>query len=165
MKIFLIGMPGSGKSTIGRLLADKLKYKFADLDTIIEERAQRTVQSLFADGEEAFREAEHEALLYVCQEECDAVIASGGGTPCFFDNMTVINSSGTSIFIDVPLATLIERTSKSAKRPLLQGNKEEKLKSLLKERKAYYKQAKIHFQTDGADSATVASRLLRVLDS
>ena len=105
MLLFLIGYMGCGKSSIGRPLAKRLGLKFVDMDAEIERRCGVSVQQFFADrGEEAFRRLERELLRELTSAE-DTVVATGGGVPCFFDNMelniSVRTSSGASRFIRV----------------------------------------------------------------
>ena len=93
-RIFLIGYMGSGKTTLGKAFARAMQLQFIDLDWYIEERFHKTVQELFAErGENGFREIERNMLHEVGDFE-DVLIAAGGGTPCFFDNMDYMNSVG-----------------------------------------------------------------------
>src|SRR6187402_3759097 len=102
MKYFLIGLPGSGKTTLGRKLATTLKIPFVDLDHEIEERETISTQVIFKKfGEKYFREVESTVLKAWCERMGSFVMATGGGAPCFFDNMDTINQAGKSIFIDV----------------------------------------------------------------
>ena len=99
MLIFLIGYMGSGKTTIGRGLARRLGLRFIDMDTEVEQRTGMSVTDYFAArGEEAFRGEEREVLRCLTNEQ-DAVVATGGGVPCFFDNMEVMNASGLTIYL------------------------------------------------------------------
>jgi shikimate kinase len=96
MRIYLVGYMGCGKSTIGRKIGDLLGICFIDLDKYIEERYFKTVPAIFAEeGECRFREKERRSLLEVSQFE-DVVVGTGGGTPCFFDNMEVMNDNGVT---------------------------------------------------------------------
>jgi shikimate kinase len=121
MKIFLIGLPGSGKSTLGKGLAQALKIPFVDLDTEIEKNAGRPISAIFEkEGEDYFRKLESEALKkWAGNPSLDFVMATGGGAPCFFDNMKVIKGAGRSIFLDVPATEIVRRinTLNRAKRP------------------------------------------------
>ena len=99
MKIFLIGLPGSGKSTIGKSLALELSYPFIDLDLDIEKAEGRTIKQIFKQMHEGyFRQLESKALKKYCQSQDSFVMATGGGAPCFFDNMEQINQAGKSVF-------------------------------------------------------------------
>ncbi len=137
MIIFLIGLPGSGKTTLGKQLANVLKFKFIDLDTVIENTREKTIPEIFkTDGEDQFRVFEKEALHSSIKRN-NVIISTGGGTPCFFDNMEQMNASGTTLFIDVTPNELINRMSGDgqADRPLLSGKSEIELKAELEEKR------------------------------
>ena len=98
-RIFLIGYMGVGKTTLGKALADRTGLSFIDLDLFIEGRYRKTIRQIFeAEGEEAFREIERKALHEVAEFE-DIILSTGGGTPCFFDNMTYMNRVGTTVYL------------------------------------------------------------------
>lgn len=122
MRIFLLGFMGAGKSTAGKLLATKLNLKFIDLDEEIEKAEGKTVDAIFEmRGEEYFRNAEKEMLQKIVAEN-DVVIATGGGTPCFFDNMEMMNQNGITVFLQMSPGSLFVRLMKSKKeRPLLKN--------------------------------------------
>ncbi len=118
--IFLIGMPSSGKSTLGRQIAKSLGYEFVDLDVRIEIAEGKKISEIFSlNGEEYFRKAENVQLKKV-QKDAKLVIATGGGVPCFHDGMDFIKENGISIFLDVKPQMLVERmkSSKKNERPL-----------------------------------------------
>ena len=148
MRIYLVGFMGCGKSTIGRKLAILLSMNFIDLDKYIEERYFKTVPLIFSEeGENGFRKKERHSLMEVSQFE-DVVIGTGGGTPCFFDNMEVMNLSGITIYLAPDTETLANRILKSkTERPLISGKSREELISYinlaLKKRIPFYEQAKI----------------------
>ncbi len=107
--IFLIGMPSSGKSTLGKSLAYALHYRFIDTDKLIVRQEGRSIAHIFTQsGEAYFREAERRVLQAI-QPGGSLVVATGGGMPCFHDNMTHINSTGVSVFLDVPVEMLVRR--------------------------------------------------------
>ena len=101
IRIFLIGYMGAGKTTLGKAFAKKYNLSFVDLDWYIEERFHKTVQELFAErGEDGFRELERNMLHEVADFE-NVIISTGGGAPCFFDNMDFMNKSGITVFLNV----------------------------------------------------------------
>lgn len=147
MLIFLIGFMGSGKSYVGKLLAGKLNCPFIDLDEYIEQQENKTIPQLFEIvGESGFRQLEKKHLKSLNQQK--AVIATGGGTPCFFDNLSYMQNLGLVIFLNVPSHVLVKRLqAESAQRPLIAelGPKalEKFIEDKLVERLAYYNQATI----------------------
>ena len=118
--IFLIGMPSSGKSTLGRQIAKSLGYEFIDLDIRIEIAEGKKISEIFSlNGEEYFRKIENQQLNKILKDS-KMVVATGGGTPCFHNGLDYIKENGISIFLDVKPAMLVERmkVSKKNERPL-----------------------------------------------
>jgi len=155
VKIFLIGLPGSGKTTIGKHLAERLSLPFIDLDFEIEKAESQTVQKIFAERKENyFREIESKTLKGLCTGKGDFVLATGGGTPCFYDNIEVMNNSGKTIFIDVQAAEIVDRLSKTilVERPLFAKLSPEQLKDkiqwLRSQRIPFYRQAGLTINSD-----------------
>ncbi len=148
MKLFILGYMGSGKSTIGLLLAQKMQYNFIDLDVYIENKTKKTITEIFnIEGETKFRELEKQYLSEVINEE-NTVVALGGGTTCFNNNMDIINQSGTSIYLEMDAETLMERLSTAKNnRPLIQNLNKAELKKFIKatleKRTPIYNQANI----------------------
>lgn len=145
-RIFLIGYMGAGKTTLGRALARDLGVEFIDLDWYIEDRFHARIPDIFArEGEQRFRQMEQRMLHEVAQFE-DVVIACGGGTPCFFDNMDFINAHAASVYLKATPQVLEAhlRMGKSV-RPLIQGKTPEELRAYigqsLAEREPFYAKA------------------------
>ena len=147
-RIYLIGFMGSGKSTLGKRLKSELEWDFIDLDDYFEERYHVTIKQYFADyGEQAFRDAEKKMLEEVSQIN-RIIIATGGGTPCFFDNMQRMNETGLTIYIKLSVDTLAGRLSGARQvRPLVADKTGDELQQYiqdkLQERIPYYEQAKV----------------------
>lgn len=146
MKIFLIGFMGCGKSTLGKKLATKLGYDFIDLDQVLEDHIATSIGDYFAaHGEEAFRALESK-LLKEYNYPLNCIVATGGGAPCYFDNMEWMNNNGTTLYIEMPPIALAKRLEKGKeKRPLLRDMSEEQLikfiETKLEERDRFYKRA------------------------
>jgi shikimate kinase len=152
MKVFLLGLPGSGKTTLGKKLASALKLPFVDLDKEIERKEGKPIPEIFAEKkEDYFRQVESSLLKKWCSRPDDFVMATGGGAPCFFDNIQVINKSGKSIFLDVPASEIVRRMSRAGveKRPLLAASGIDGLKDHIEfmrsNRISYYGQAAFVF--------------------
>jgi len=147
-------MPGSGKSTLGKQLAEELKVRFVDLDAEIERSEQKSIPEIFElHGEDYFREAESHSLKNVALGSgMGFVMATGGGTPCFFDNLSRMNESGVTIFLDVSLDTLIQRLLESdlSSRPKF-GDRQglsDRLIRMTNERKSFYTKATLVLKGD-----------------
>lgn len=167
-RIYLIGFMGSGKSHTGRQLAGKLGYAFVDLDDRIEAEAGMDIPAIFRrDGEDEFRRIEQK-VLHATQNLQATVISTGGGTPCFFDNMDWMNRHGLTIFLDASAEVLARRLMpERAHRPLLQPYNRDTLidfiRSKLAERMYFYQKAQIHF-LQPESSGDVATALLKQMD-
>lgn len=146
MRIYLIGYMGCGKSTLGKKLAKHAGLQFIDMDHYIEKRNCKTVPQIFAeDGEAEFRKKERKALEEL-SEFSNVVIATGGGAPCFFDNVELMNRTGKTIYLNIDPKILADRLMKSkTERPLIKGKSKEELVAFidetLKKRNEFYLQA------------------------
>lgn len=157
IRIFLIGYMGAGKTTLGKAFAREMKVPFIDLDWYIEERFHKSIPELFRErGEEAFRELERR-MLHEAGEFEDVVISTGGGTPCFFDNMDYMNRQGQTVFLDVHPDILFRRLRVATQqRPILQGKTDEELRAFIVEalgkRAPFYGQARYRFDAGRLES-------------
>ena len=144
---------GAGKTTLGKAFARKLNLPFVDLDWYMEERFHKTVGELFVErGETGFRELEKNMLHEVGAFE-DVVISTGGGAPCFFDNMDFMNRNGETVFLNVHPDVLFRRLRVAKQqRPILQGKQDDELKEFiiqaLEKRAPFYSQAQYVFNAD-----------------
>jgi shikimate kinase len=144
--IFFIGFMGCGKTTWSRKLAAHLGYDFVDLDHLLEEQAGMTIAEYFAThGEDSFRILESEVLRQTPYTQ-NTVVSTGGGLPCFFDNMVWMNAHGKTVYIKLSPKTLVDRLERSKnKRPLLREKQGEELLAFiterLAEREVFYLQA------------------------
>jgi shikimate kinase len=149
MKIYLIGLPGCGKSTLGKQLSKRLGFPFIDLDIALEQREGKPVKDIFKlNGEDYFRQIESDTLKKVSNGLPDVFIATGGGSPVFFYNMYFMNKLGQTVFLDVPAREIANRILKSKKdeRPLLARLAPDELKDqvefLRSQRINFYNKAK-----------------------
>ncbi|MBO7192716.1 MAG: shikimate kinase [Bacteroidaceae bacterium] len=158
-RIFLTGYMGSGKTTLGRALAEEIGIPFIDLDHYIEKRYCKTIAQLFAEkGEDGFRDIERRMLHEVGDFE-DVIISTGGGTPCFFDNIEYMNSQGTTVYLDVPIERLFIRLCIArSKRPLIKDKNDDELMAFITEQLAkrapHYSKAQYTFKADRLEDAT-----------
>lgn len=142
--IFLVGLPGAGKSTVGQFLAHEMARSFVDLDLVIEQTAGMPIPEIFdKKGEAHFRLLEKEALRSMPVEK--SVVSTGGGAPCFHGNMDWMNQHGVTVFLNPPIDIILKRVQKQGDRPLLAGNAREKLTLLARKRLPYYRQAGLEF--------------------
>jgi len=138
--IYLIGMMGSGKTTVGKLLSEKMKRPYLDLDFLIETKAQLSVNDIFNEkGESYFRQVESEILMNI--NESRAIVSCGGGVILEESNRSFMRLTGKVVFLALPLIELVKRLKTATNRPLLRGNRmEEKIKDLWTKRKKYYEE-------------------------
>lgn len=157
IRIFLTGYMGAGKTTLGKAFARDLGLSFIDLDWYIEERFHKTIRELFIErGEASFRELERSMLHEVAEFE-DVVISTGGGTPCFFDNMEFMNGQGQTVFLDVHPDILFSRLRVATQqRPILQGKTDGELRDFiveaLEKRAPFYLRARYRFDAGQLES-------------
>jgi len=156
-RLFLIGYMGTGKTTIGRELAEALNLEFIDLDNYIEYRYQKTVGQLFEEfGEDGFRDIERRVLREIGEFE-NVVVSAGGGTPCFYDNMEYMKQAGKTIYLKSSPEALAKRLNTwKEKRPLIKDKDEKELYLFidenLRKREPYYSTADLVFETEELES-------------
>lgn len=164
LNLYLIGMMGAGKTTVGQVLAQQLGYQFFDTDTVIEQLAGQPITNLFADlGEAGFRELETRVLSEL-SAYTRLAIATGGGIVTQQMNWSYLRN-GLIIWLDVPLAQLQERLQADTTRPLLQqGELTERLQTLLEQRRSLYAQADLRLESGATDTPEqIASRILALI--
>ena len=163
-RIFLIGYMGAGKTTVGKVLSQQLELSFIDLDHYIEGRYHKTVGQLFAErGEEAFRDIERRMLREVAAFE-DVLVSTGGGAPCFFDNIEFMNSKAQTIYLKATPEILFQHLKMGKnERPLLKNKTDEELMQFITEslatREPYYSKADYIFDI------TLLNSIDRIKDS
>jgi shikimate kinase len=150
--VYLTGFMGSGKTTVGKLIAEKLELPFVDLDQYIENKTGQKIANIFTEyGEERFRKIENDCLLEIISPLKQQIIALGGGTICYYHAVETIKANGFLIYLKTDVETLRKRLLKdSGQRPLLSG---EDLKAYiekkLEERRMYYEQSNYTFDATG----------------
>lgn len=168
MKITLVGYMGSGKSTIGKELAALLNLHFIDLDKQIEKHTGKTVSELFKEGEIKFRKLEREVLLNTLKSNSNIVLAVGGGTPVFYDNMKQLNDYSTSVYLQSNPAHLVERlVNDKSHRPLIAHLSDEALPEFIAkhlfERRNFYEQADLTVSVNSKSTEEITKEIIRLL--
>jgi shikimate kinase len=169
-KIVLIGYMGVGKTTVAQILAEKLNVECIDLDKLIEEEAQLTIDEIFKQkGELYFRKVEHNLFKKLLQEEKELILSTGGGTPCYANNHLLLNEKEVvSFYLNASVDLLYERLKDDKKeRPLVAQQTEEELKEFIAkhlfDRSYFYNQATYKISVDGKNAIEVASEIMRCL--
>jgi shikimate kinase len=162
--IYLVGFMGTGKSAVGRALAENKKWKFIDLDEFIELREKKAIPDIFAQkGEAYFRRLEKKALKEVAKEE-KFVVACGGGIVVDADNIKAMKETGKIICLKASPKKILERVSGTLHRPLLNvQNPQERIELLLKLRSSYYAKAHKCVDTSRLSIKEVTARILKIL--
>ena len=170
MKVVLVGYMASGKSSVGKLLAQEMSMDFIDLDEYMEHHLQKTIGDIFSEkGEIFFRKTEHAMLSEVLDQHDNVVLSTGGGTPCYGNNMDlVLEKSDHSIYLQLPISVLVERVKgEQAQRPLIKdiaiADLPEFIGKHLFERRQFYTRAKHTVSCDGKDLGTVVSEIRELL--
>jgi shikimate kinase len=160
-RIFLVGFMCSGKSTVGKLLANKLGYTFWDIDQVIEEREGKSIEEIFKDrGEEYFRSLEKKVLEEFLKKE-KVVVSTGGGLGADQIAMETMKSAGLVVWLDLDFETFLQRCAHQEGRPLLKKGMDY-LRALMEEREKVYRLAHVRLKTDKPPNALV-ERLLSQL--
>lgn len=137
MRYFLIGYKSSGKTTLGKKLANKLNMQFIDLDEYIEDKENKSIPELYTNlGEKKFREMEGKALNDIVEKD-HLVISTGGGTPCHCDNMNIMQSKGITIYLKIAEDVLVHRLKIAASnnRPIVKGKTKEEIQKYVNDLK------------------------------
>lgn len=165
-KIVLLGYMGSGKTTIAKLLSEKIKIQVLDLDKSIEERLNLSVKTIFeTKGEIYFRKIEHQIFSELMVNDESMILSLGGGTPCYAGNHLLLNGEGvTSIYLKASIETLYERLSVAkSDRPLLSEMEKEEMKEFIAkhlfDRSYYYNQATFKVAVDGKYPEAIAKEI------
>lgn len=170
-KVILIGYMAVGKTTIAKLLSEKMGVKHVDLDNLIEKKTNLTVGELFKQkGEIYFRKVEHEIFKEVIQNDDNLIISTGGGTPCYADNYLFLNGNNSiSIYLNASLPIILDRLRSEKKtRPLVANLSQEELKEFvakhLFERSYFYNQATFKVAIDNKLPYVIVEEILQLLD-
>lgn len=152
-KVFLVGMPGSGKSRMAKFISSVTDLSYKDLDDEIERTEGKSIKEIFKNhGETYFRNKETKILKNIIEKDKNLIIATGGGTPCFNHNIDLINKSGLSIFLNTSLDVIVERISRKNKRPLFKNKHvEETVKKMFQERIKFYSKSRHHVTKNNRD--------------
>ncbi|MEH1794869.1 shikimate kinase [Nostoc sp.] len=164
VNLYLIGMMGVGKTTVGPLLAKHLGYGFVDIDGVIAKATSKSVSQLFAEvGEAGFRQVESDVLSQVCAFT-KLTIATGGGIVLRRENWGYLHH-GLIVWLDVPVELIYSRLAEDTTRPLLQdADLKSKLRSLLEQRTPLYSQADLHITVqEGETPEDIANRIIEVI--
>ncbi len=157
--IYLVGFMGSGKSTVGKILAEKLNMNFVDIDKLIEEKEGMKIKDIFEQkGESYFRELERKQIEATVKQE-GLVVSTGGGLGANLDNMNFMKKNGDVVWLDVSLNTVLDRLKNDQDRPLLK-QPTEKIKQLFEERKNVYRLANIRVNVDKKTPSQIVEEIL-----
>jgi shikimate kinase len=172
MNIFLIGFMASGKTTVGKILSNRLRMPFTDLDIEIEKKHGISASKYYATyGEKSFREIERNILLELINNQ-NLIISTGGGAPCFFDNMEIMNREGITVYLKMNREAILQRLLKlspaSLARRLLiaEKSKEEIIRFIetnMDTREVFYNKAKIIVSNEVNDACIAVERIISIL--
>ena len=167
MKVVFFGFMGSGKTTYGKMFAERMKLQFIDLDDYIEATRNKTIKQIFeSEGEAKFRETEREAMLEVLEKD-NFILAAGGGTPCFFDNVDFMNKKAITVYLEANIEILVNRLMEAKLyRPLIWGKSKEDLQKYIEEtlqkRNPFYRKAHITVNANDLNINSFIRKLNRI---
>jgi shikimate kinase len=162
--IALVGFMGSGKSVVGRALAERLSLNFADLDEVIEDREKRPITRIFEDSGEAYFRKLEKSLVKEFSSKSGLVIACGGGVVMDEENMAGLKRSGVIVYLKTDPKIIYARTKGKSHRPLLNvGNQEERIAGLLDKRRPFYEKADYTVDTSDKDVAGVVEDIIKII--
>jgi len=165
MLIYLVGFMGSGKTTVGKKLAARLGFNFIDLDFLIEEKYHISIPNIFERFDEgAFRKLEHDALKSTSKLQ-NTIVSTGGGTPCYFNNMELMNEAGKTIYLRLHPSSLYKRLTESKKkRPLILNKSPKTLQSFIEdklaERESFYNKAQVSVKGENLEVNDITNLLI-----
>lgn len=163
MKLILIGMMGSGKSTIGKVLASAIDANFLDMDAMIEKREGTSISKIFEEkGESYFRALEH-LMAKELEHKDNVVIATGGGVVINESTMAALSAKGTVVYLHIPVVSIVKRLEGDTQRPLLQNTSlKDKLEQVYSDRKSLYKKyADVILTVEDKSVETIVADLIR----
>ena len=167
MKVFLIGFMGCGKTHWGKLLSEKLKIPFFDLDSKIAEQEDQSIAEIFEQkGEEYFRLMERDVLQLITESHDSFIMATGGGTPCFYNNIDYLKKKGLVVWLNCATNTLHARLKKEkTSRPLISEKGDDELREFIvrkySSRKIYYQQANLILQDEQITLEELVRRIFK----
>lgn len=164
--IYLVGFMGTGKTTVGIILADKLKKAFVEMDEYIEQKENKKIADIFKiNGEPYFRKIEHNVLKELALGK-DLVISCGGGVICNDENLKILKETGIVFNLTASPQEIYARTKEHSHRPLLNvSDPLGKIKELLLKRQPYYVQAHYSIDTDGLGPCAVADQIIHIVQN
>lgn len=164
--VYIVGFMGTGKTAVGKILADKLSKEFVEMDQLIERQENKKIKDIFAEnGQDHFRKLENK-LLKKISSQSDLVVSCGGGVVCNQDNLDILQNTGYVFSLSASPNSIFERIKGSNHRPLLNvADPLERIKELLEARKPFYKKAGIKIDTDNLSVQDVAEYILKLLEN
>ncbi|MCS7213127.1 MAG: 3-dehydroquinate synthase [Candidatus Calescibacterium sp.] len=163
MIIFLTGLPGVGKSTVGRIVAEKLKYSFVELDQLIEKKTGKSIPELFSVDEKFFRFWESKVLKEVVDGLSNSVVSLGGGAIILKENLDLIRQKGIVVNLTAQVQQILKRIESDTSRPILYGDKRSRLETIASDREKLYRICDFSVDTSDISPEIAAERILHFL--